>query len=76
MLILTRTVGTSIIIGDDILITVLGIKGNQVRLGTTAAKDVSVHRLEIYERIMAEQGKPFIYGEWSRKHDTCSITQD
>jgi carbon storage regulator len=56
MLILTRRVGESVVIGDDVQVTVLGVKGNQVRLGVTAPRDVSVHRLEIYERIQKEQG--------------------
>ena len=51
MLILTRRVGESVIICDDITITVLGVRGNQVRLGVNAPKDVSVHREEIYKRI-------------------------
>jgi carbon storage regulator len=56
MLILTRRVGESLKVGDDITITVLGVKGSQVRIGVNAPKDVSVHREEIYERIKKEQG--------------------
>jgi len=56
MLILTRRISESVIIGDNVKITVLGVKGSQVRLGIDAPKDVSVHREEIYERIRQEQG--------------------
>jgi carbon storage regulator len=55
MLILTRRVGETIMIGEDVTITILGLKGNQVRLGINAPKRVAVHREEIYERIKAEK---------------------
>jgi carbon storage regulator len=57
MLILTRRVGETLMIGDDVTVTVLGMKGNQVRIGVNAPKDVAVHREEIYDRIKQEGGE-------------------
>ncbi len=59
MLILTRRVGETVMIGNDVMVTVLGVKGNQVRVGVNAPRDVAVHREEIFERIKREeQGAP------------------
>lgn len=55
MLILTRRVGETLMVGDDVTVTVLGVKGNQVRIGVDAPKDVAVHREEIYQRIQKEK---------------------
>jgi carbon storage regulator len=55
MLVLTRRVGETLIVGNDVSVTILGVKGNQIRIGVNAPKDVTVHREEIYERIRREQ---------------------
>ena len=56
MLILTRRIGETLMIGDEVTVTVLGVKGNQVRLGVNAPRDVAVHREEIYDKINQQNG--------------------
>jgi len=58
MLILTRKEGESLRLGDDIVVTVVGVKGGAVRLGVSAPRDVAVHREEVYERVQKETAKP------------------
>jgi len=60
MLILSRRLGESVMIGDEVTVTVLGVKGNQVRLGFTAPRNVAVHREEIYERLRAEKSAAIV----------------
>jgi carbon storage regulator len=67
MLILTRRVGETVMIGNEVTVTVLGVKGNQVRIGVNAPKDVPVHREEIYERIKREEGNDSRSGAPSAK---------
>lgn len=71
MLILTRRVGETVMIGNDVTVTVLGVKGNQVRIGINAPKNVAVHREEIYERIKREQqgGEPGDRDERNERND-------
>ena len=68
MLILTRRVGETLMIGDEVSVTVLGVKGNQVRLGVNAPKDIAVHREEIYQRILHERT-----GHERMGHDTHPV---
>ena len=72
MLILTRRVGESVVIGEDVTVTVLGVKGNQVRIGINAPKTVTVHREEIFERIKSGQGA----GDRSTTDESSAIPRE
>ena len=74
MLILTRRVGESLVVGDDVTLTVLGVKGNQVRIGVNAPKTVSVHREEIYQRIQREKNGGLDSTE--NDHDTSAYVDN
>lgn len=71
MLILTRRVGETVMIGENVTVTVLGVKGNQVRVGVNAPRDVAVHREEIFERIKREES-----GEVAPRHNGNGHAQD
>ncbi len=58
MLILTRRIGEALVVGNDVTVTILGVKGNQVRVGINAPKDVTIYREEVYERMQPEQPPP------------------
>ena len=69
MLILTRRIGETLMVGDEVTLTVLGVKGNQVRIGVNAPKDIPVHREEIYRRIQNEKNQGKSGAQPNHKHD-------
>lgn len=75
MLILTRRVGETLMVGDEVSITVLGVNHNQVRIGVNAPKDIKVHRKEIWQRIQDEKaGKtPCTHGSWCNSETQCEL---
>jgi len=76
MLILTRRVGETVVIGNDVDITVLGVKGNQVRLGVKAPREISVHREEIYKRIKGESKNGVSGNGHNGQHDHRPAVND
>ncbi len=76
MLILTRRVGETLMVGDNVTVTVLGVKGNQVRIGVNAPKDVSVHREEIYQRIQREKMTQLETALQNRSEHSSSSSED
>jgi carbon storage regulator len=74
MLILTRRVGETVMIGEDITVTVLGVKGNQVRIGVNAPRNVAVHREEIFERIKREEAGDVPEGDDAGDPSPAEIT--